>query len=476
MRTQNRYRRAIRELGDWNPGRGRAAAPAVVVTSLGRPRPVRTWLTTSAVVAVGLVGLVSLVPSRPAYGVDQVAQALQDAPNVHIVWTGPTGALIQEMWVGGKKRRYRFAHDFKTRYESTGLASANYISDRGFDGKRVWAINPGKHSASIATEPPEGFGWTDAPTVESIAEEFRKFAKGEVTKTTSSGGGVDVMTFTDQKAGWRLILKAEGGKNRPLSTEFSARQKSGTWKRTSACDYDYPESFDQDTFAFHPPSDYAVYDYDEIIASFDQGASGGGMKQTVDGVTIKVAGAFREEDGTVFVVWTGGACPPPLAKAGAFETDGSSRPTDSLTEDDDRNRPKNHGVAPKSKPKPVPRDQVVQTVRPLGVRKGVPFYGLRVFMPGTTFFEKESGPSKTPVPNVPVGLKVVLPVCKPVPSRVFRPGGKWIKFKVDGQQVGTATFDVTARPIDRFWRLLKLLDPAHSPSMGAVPLSKVQKP
>ncbi|MBS1713639.1 MAG: hypothetical protein JST30_04810 [Armatimonadetes bacterium] len=477
MQHKKPYRRAIRELRAWRPRAGMSSTLAAFGADTGGRRPsVRTWVATSALTAVALGAVVLVVPTRPAYGIDQVTEALKNAPNVHIVMTGPSGAMTQEMWVSGTMRRYRFQNDFKILYESTGIASTDFVIDRGFDGERVWAVNPGRKSASIAREGPVGFGWKDVPTVASIASEFGRFAKGEVLKSERTVGGRSEATYTDAKSGWKLVITTEPDRGRPLKSEFLMREKDGRWTVRSAKTYEYPESFPQETFSFRPPDGYVVYDYDTIVGAFDKNLSGAGPARTVGGVQIRILGAYREEDGTVMVVWSGGACPPPRAVAGAFDSDGKSLPVDSITEGDDRNRPKNHGVPPKTKPKPVPRDQVVDIVRPLGFRNGNPVYGLRVFMPGTTFLERGTDPKPPAVPNRAVDLTVVLPVCRKITPKVVRPAKGWIKFRVDGEQVGTATFEVTARPIDRFWRLLKLLDPAHSPSMGAVPLSKVQKP
>ena len=409
--------------------------------------------------------------ARPAYGLEQIADGLASAQNVHIVHYGSTGTPFYESWKSGTKKRYKFSASGL--HGATGGRQGVVITDRGFDGKRVWCLQDNNSSASIRTEAPIGFGTEQNPSVETIAANFRKSAKGSVRKSVqTSASGVEY-TFEDAPAKRRLVVQIEPNGRRPLKVEYFHNQ-DGQWNLSSGQRFEYPVTIGDDVFAFRPPEGYIVYDFDEIVEGFDKNISGAGESKSVNGVTIRLVGAYKSEDGSVIVVWTGGACPPPLARVGAYEKKGIGLRCDVIIEGDDRNRPKNHGIAPKVKPKPVTRDQWIETIRPLGYRRGVPFYGMRAIL--GSGLKHWIAPGSVPEKNSPVELTVVLPVCKSIAPKLVRPKKGWVLHRVVSEQVGNATFHVTARPVDQFFNLIYKLDPEHMPMLGSTPMTSMDLP
>lgn len=422
-------------------------------------------------VAVALF-VASLALSSRALAFDTVLVALRRVRNFHMVETDASGQVRTESWQSGEKRRYVI-----------NLSAPGVKSDeggrleRGYDGSHVWQVREANKSASIETGSPSGFGDANIPTVESMAADFSKSARGAVVSKCRRAGDNLIYELQGTSGVSKLVLTVDTSSRLPLKSEWFGKDKDGRWRVGVRQTFDYPVQFSDDTFAFRPPSNYTVYDFDRMIRDFDNNLAGAGAAQTVQGVTIRLLGAYKEEDGSVEVVWSGGACPPPLAVAGAFDSAGSSLSSDILIEGDDRARPKNHGIPPKDSPKPVPANQQVLVIRPLGWRQGTPFYGLRVFPKGS--FEDRiaiSTYSAATERNLPVDLTVVLPVCRPVAPFDARPKPGWMLHRVVGEQVGQATFKVTAQPVDRFFRLLLDLDPEHMPVLQDTAVTRPSPP
>jgi hypothetical protein len=286
-------------------------------------------------------------------------------------------------------------------------------------------------------------------TVDKMVEQFRTSAKAGAVVTRVEKGEFDVVTFEGKSkydgSRFKFEISAERKSGLPLEQRKYIWSTTGKWTLRGLVRYEYPADIPDSLFAPQVPEGFALIDNDKVLERLRVAFSGGGEARTVGGITITLLGAVQENDGTVYVLWKGGATPPMLASAAVFDTSGKQHVAEFFFEDDDRTRERNYGVQPKNPKPPVPRDQMIVKLRPLGWHKGEPFYCLR-FNPGRF------------VPNTPREYNVVLPVSKPVAPYFKQPTG-WVKHESTGKEVGTATFRLTTLPVYSWWSIVGALDP-----------------
>lgn len=369
-----------------------------------------------------------------------IARAIQSAKALqakhYFVDNGEPGEPYMQEWREGKKYRYR-----------SGLANRIPESDSGSDGARGWYVAYEDMCVNVGT------GMRQATvdgleTVDKLIEQFNNSAKAGAVVTRLPKGEFDIVTFEGKSkydgSRFKFEVSTERKSGLPLEQKKYNWSTTGKWVLRGLVRYDYPADIPDETFQPQVPSGFVLIDNDKAVSRIVS-AFASGESRTVRGTTVTLLGALQERDGTVYVLWKGGAAPPMLASAAVFDSAGKQHVADFFYEDDDRTRERNHGVPPKNPKPPAPRDAIVKRIRPLGWHKGEPFYCLKF------------NPERVR-PNVARSYKVTLPVSEPTTPYFKQPDG-WVKFESSGTEVGTAMFDLTTIPVYDWWFVYQQIDP-----------------
>ena len=448
--TNSRYRIALHDLRQWRPTPGIECMD--LDPSSARVRMPWTVPTGAVAVIAALVVALSL-PARAVSLVD-LAEALQNAKAVHVSRylvdnDKPAEPYMQE-WREGAKYRY-----------SGGLDGRFPQTSQGHDGKRGWsvsfedmAVNIGIDLMKREPKPLE--------TIDTMVAEFRKSARDGAGVTRRQEGKVEIVTFEGKERSngyrFRYEVSAERSTGLPIEQRRYNLASSGKWVLRGLVKFEYPSDIPDAVFAPQVPDGFAVYDYDKVVSDMSRAFTNGESK-TVHSVTVTLLGALQEQDGTVYLLWKGGAAPPLFASVAVHAADGTQHAAEFFYEADDRSRPRNYGVAPKKPKPPVAREDLLIKLGPLGWHKGEPFYCLR-FNP------------RRMKPNSAQTYRVVLPVCEKVGAYVQQPNG-WVRHQAVGKEVGAATFDVTTTPIQQWWWVFEKLDPDKMFGYGLYPATNI---
>ncbi len=423
---------------------------------LARPRPpahLRTRILypvgAVSVVGVGIaVGLSLLSSPVRAFGWADLTATYGKVPAAYIRTLDSRGQISREEWHKGKKRRYQ---------DQMRMSA-------GFDGEHWWQIDPwlGIARKSLSSPFLEG---NDEPSIDRILAEQRERSKSfHVSQEPTEFEGRKLIAFevvsTPKWAygePFRMRILADPTTRLPVRIEgFRKRTaKDANWARYSVKQYFYPKELPDAHFAFQPKG-LVVYDEAAMAASMRAAAKAPG--QTVGGVEVRLLGAFQEESGEVHILWTGGATPNVDMEAAALDEKGVGYGVALEVEEDDRNRPRNQGAAPKPKTPKLSRlgfDRPYR-LRPYCWLDGVPVYSLRA----TTEYRW---------PNVSRELKVRIPVCAPGPDRVFEDKYGFQRIS-NGVFVGLAEFDIATTPCGFFPFFVRQFDPKKMPSIAHHPL------
>ncbi len=445
------YKSALRNLRRWRPTKG---LETLAGTPRTKKRPIALVASTGVGAAIVVAALLVAQPAR-AVSLTDIAQALQNARALHashyLVDGGKPGEPHMQEWREGMKYRYR-----------TGLPERIPESDSGSDGKRSWWVAFEDKCVNVGVSMRQS-GGEALETVDKMVEQFRTSAKAGAVLTRVRKGEFDVVTFEGKTkydgSRFKFEVSAERKSGLPLEQRKYNWSTTGKWILRGLVRYEYPADIPDDVFAPQVPEGFALLDNDKAVDSIVAALSGGGDSQTVEGVTITFLGALQERDGTVYLLWKGGAPPPMQASAAVFDSVGKQHVAEFFYEDDDRARERNHGIASKNPAPPVPRDQIVKKIRPLGWHKVVPFYCLQF------------NPERV-IPNTAREYKVLLPVSKSVAPYLKQPDG-WVKFESSGQEVGTATFRVKTIPIYSWWFVYVKIDPDKMFNYGTYPATNI---
>ena len=396
-----------------------------------------------------LATIATLLLSRPAEAVTlaDMADALSSQNAVHITYRpvngGVEGDVYREEWRKGTKYRHRYGFVFVRRDPQWW--------DSGFDGQSTWWVDFQHKSVEIGISLP-GYQNRELETIDDIIERYRSASRENPKIERKVVNGLETLIFQAHRkydySPFRVEVTADPETSLPIEEKTFRITSQGKWVLGGIVRFEYPDDIPDEFFEPQVPEGFVVYDYDKIVRGLLAGFKGDAPKQTVKGIEITLLGAFQERDGTVRILWTGGAVPPLFAEAAVFDTGGRQHLVDFWFENDDRTRERNYGIPPENPPPRVAREDIVKKLRPMGFHKGEPYYCLQ-FNPGRV------------EPNQPVTYNVVIPVCKPVEPYIQQPD-KYVKHEASGKQVGYATFRVTTIPV-RGWGFVitDQIDPDH---------------
>jgi hypothetical protein len=412
--------------------------------------------------SVGLVGVLSVIAvvfflARPAQAVDLagMAGALQKAKAVHLVQRSAKGTILHEKWQSGPK--WRSEHNY---WVSVGdkKPQGDIRPVSGFDGRDRWQVTPWDSSVQIGITVDGEFAPGDEPDkAMDIIDDYAKYALYPSVDRVRRGK-FDVVTFVGKNRTnfekFKVEVTADPETQLPVEQRMYHFTKERTWALSSTIAFDYPSAIDDAFFSPVIPQGFVVYNYREILQTFESAFGGAAPSQTVNGVTVSLIGALQSEDGQVLVLWKGGAVPPMFARAAVFSSEGMQLVAGFWYEADDRTRERNYGIPPKNPPPKIPREQMVIKLRPMGFYKGEPFYCLK-FNAGRV------------EPNKAQSYNVVIPVCEQVEPYFQQPTPQWIRHEATGREVGVASFRVTTIPVKSWFSVHDKLDPEHMSIIGA---------
>ncbi|MCH7904256.1 MAG: hypothetical protein IH944_06770 [Armatimonadetes bacterium] len=393
-----------------------------------------------------LVTVATLLLSQPAKAVTlaDMADALESENAVHITYrfvdSGIEGDVYREEWREGTKYR-----------RWSGLARRIPRSDSGFDGRRSWRVDFEGKNVEIGIRLP-GNQINELETIDDIIKRYRLVSRENPKIERKVVNGMETLVFQAHLkydySPFRIEVTADPETSLPIEQKKFSITSQGKWVLQWIVRFEYPDDIPDEVFEPQVPEGFVAYDCDKIVRDLLAGFKGDAPKQTVKGIEIVLLGAFQERDGTVRILWTGGAVPPLFAEAAVFDTSGKQHLVDFWFEDDDRTRERNYGIPPENPPPRVAREDIVVKLRPMGFHKGEPYYCLQ-FNPGRV------------EPNQAVTYNVVIPVCEPVEPYIQKPG-EYVAHRASGKQVGYATFRVTTIPV-RGWGFVitDQIDPDH---------------
>lgn len=452
MSFNARYKKALNEVRATTPDAGEIQK---AIQTFGPParRGFRFARVGGLAVAAGLIlGAVTLLPTQ-ASAFERMKQALKSVPASHTVYFGVDGKVTQEFWREGVKRRYRSNFEMP----SSPDFSSRGINDRGYDGEVVWVLwNDG--NATVGEEEPDGFGF-ESTSVEEMVKAYEGsdyLAEPLKVMQTGAKGGSTVITVEGRpKTGhpFRQVYHCRASDGLPTRVESFGGVNG---KAVGVSEISYPADLKDDIFKFKPRPGDRVADHREAKRAILDGIRKPDVTRTIGGVTISVLGAFEDKDGSVFVLWTGGARPH-LDGRGSIA--GQVRSLVSYPYLFDRDL---EAVAPADVP--------VSKKHPAGLIGQYDYrpYTIETFSTiGTTpvyAMQATVNPSK-----VGRDLEVSVPVFKEGPARTLRYGqvGAW--FQSPGTPVGVVRCTLKTMPVDYMYGFMKSVTSVGGSSWGGAP-------
>ena len=402
-----------------------------------------------------LVAVASLLLLRPAKAVtlEDLISLMEQAPARHAVWKSELNDRKHEEWSKGDMTRVHVRYSTDSLYAN--MSPGNAEIERGYDGRRSWVIYHARGYGEVRTGK-TGFSDSNMKTLEDTIADLRKTAHNEPTVTDGTVDGIKRITVSGKGRGgnydpYRIVIEVDS-ETRPVKQKFFKQNEQGSWVLTGTWTIDYPTDMPDSVFEYSPPPGIVISDFDRTLAKFQSALDGGGQSKTVNGIKITILGAVHNARGETWLLWKGSAIPPLFASAAVFDTAGEQKVVRFLFEDDDRTRERNYGVPPKVKPKPIPREDLVKILRPLGFHEGEPYYGIEFF----------GGPNK---PGQTLTFNVVLPVCEEVEPYIQQPSN-FIKHRAFGKQIGIVDFRVQSDFTTGLWDVVMAIDPEHFPVFG----------
>ncbi|MCH8978192.1 MAG: hypothetical protein IH945_02985 [Armatimonadetes bacterium] len=461
-----RYRKALRSVRATAPTTGIDVVYACYGASNRPVKRIKRAILYSGLAAVPvLVAVASLLLLRPAKAVtlENLISLMEDAPAKHAVWKSELNDRKQEEWSKGEMTRVHVRYSTDSLYANMSPGNAEF--ERGYDGKRSWVFYHSRGYGEVRTGK-TNFSDSNIQTLEETIAYLRKTAHSEPTITDGTIDGVKRFTVSGKGRGgnydpYRVVIEVDS-EMRPVRQEFFKKDERGAWKLTGTWTIDYPDDMPDSVFKFSPPPGIVMSDFDRTLAKFQRALDGGGQSKTVKGIKITILGAIHNRRGKTWLLWKGGAVPPLFASAAVRDQAGDQKTVRFLFEDDDRTRKRNYGVPPKVKPKPIPREDQVRILRPLGFHEGEPYYGI-VFL---------GGPDK---PSPTLTFNVVLPVCEEAEPYIQQPDN-FVKHKAFGKQVGIVDFRVQSDFVAGLWDVIMAIDPEHFPVFGSYPVKNMGLP
>lgn len=406
-----------------------------------------------ALLLIVSVSILVLPMSAPALSLDAMRRAVLASGSYHMIETSPSGDVRREVWSKGDKTLYALG--------------AGWTMCRG-DGWE-WRITPWAKTAVIARPMVEDQHETYDNLDDLILRLQKGVTDGSTVRKASESKDIQRIAIEGKWIGGRTlqvryVITANSKSRLPSAIETYTRTvDSVPWKLSTKSKITFGVRLNDSIFEFRPPKGYVVYDDFQALKMIEDGVAGNRPKVTVGGVTVTLLGAFHERSGWVRILWCGGATPPANCEAGVLDEKRVGYVVETEFESDDRNRPRNHGIAPKGERPKMQRvgfDRPYQ-IRPLFWVKGTPIYCLRT----TVEYAWPLRPRK---------LKVILPVCQEGEPKDIKLGSYGMTFRSNGVQVGSAEFEVETLPVSFLARALRSIDPNMMHQWSCAPVKSVR--
>ena len=267
----------------FSPGRERAAR---------RAWPALAGLATA--LSIGGLALRLSAPTAEASPLARIAQAERDAPRYALTIRNEENRVWLRIWREGVRSRMTFDPGDPKFHET------------GYDGKRMWTIM-GDPGVAVVQSDLTPF----RPPLQKI-EEYR----GRIVRNEKNDDGSRILVI-QRAASSTSILQRDtirtDSSYRPIRVVHEYFRK-GRWTFGGSEVRDYTSPIAPETFAFHPPKGFEVYDIDGGRARLTEGLKNGPTR-TMSGVTVRLAGVLQDRSGTLTVVYSGGGTPLPDAPA-----------------------------------------------------------------------------------------------------------------------------------------------------------------